>query len=79
MPNILLQIDASMARRLERVAPAKTRERSRFIRLAIEQALMARLDLETRKSYAAKPDAPALVDARAWGEWKSGRVPRRKR
>ena len=79
MPQILLHIDAPMARQLERVAPAKTRQRSRFIRLAIQRALMERLDLETRKSYAAKPDAPAPVAARACGEGKPSRAPRRKR
>ncbi len=79
MPNLLLQIDAQMARQLERVVPAKKRGRSRFIRLAIQKALMDYQEIETRKAYARQPDAPANVDARTWDEWKPAPTHRRKR
>jgi len=78
MAQILLQIDAPMARQLEKVAPASSRQRSRFIRLAIQKALMDLQELDTRDAYARHPDAPAAFDARAWGEWKA-RPPKRKK
>ncbi len=67
MPNILVFIDDAMARALEKVAPARSRERSRFIRLAIRKALMQLEDIETMKAYERIPqDAP---DAFTRGEW----------
>jgi hypothetical protein len=54
MPNILLSIDEPMARALKRVAPP--RQRSRFVRLAIQKALMELQELETRKAYERWPD-----------------------
>lgn len=67
MPNILVFIDDAMARALEKVAPARSRERSRFIRLAIQKALMELEDVETMKAYERIPqDAP---DAFTRGEW----------
>lgn len=54
MPNILLHIDEPMARALKRVAPP--RQRSRFVRLAIQKALMDLQELDTRKAYERWPD-----------------------
>ncbi len=79
MPQILLQIDESMAEQLETVAPAKTRQRSRFIRLAIQKALMDLQEIKTRAAYARQPDAPAVFDARTWDEWKPRRARRKRR
>jgi hypothetical protein len=79
MHQILVQIDEATARRLEKVAPAKTRQRSRFIRLAIQKALMDLEELDTREAYARKPDAPPAFDPRTWGEWKPRRPGRKKR
>ena len=55
MPNILLHIDDSMARDLKRAAP--TRQRSHFIRLAIQKALMSLQEIETRKAYERWPQS----------------------
>ena len=67
MPNILVFIDDAMARALEKVAPARSRERSRFIRLAIRKALMELEDIETVKAYDRLPqDTP---DSISLGEW----------
>lgn len=67
MPNILVFIDDAMARSLEKFAPARSRERSRFIRLAIRKALMELEDIETMKAYERLPqDTP---DSIALGEW----------
>ena len=79
MRQILLQIDEPMARQLEKVAPPKSRQRSRFIRLAIQRALMDLQEIKTREAYARHPDAPAGFDARTWGEWKPRRPGRKKR
>lgn len=73
MTQILLEIDEPMAKQLERVAPAKTRQRSRFIRLAIQKALMDLEEVDTRDAYARQPDGPAAFDARTWGKWKPKR------
>lgn len=54
MPSMLLHIDEPMAKALKRVAPP--RQRSRFIRLAIQKALMALQEIETRKAYEKSPD-----------------------
>lgn len=67
MPNILVFIDDAMARALEKIAPARSRERSRFIRLAIRKALMELEDIETMKAYERVPqDTP---DSISLGEW----------
>ncbi len=78
MPQILLQIDEPMAKQIEKVAPAKTRQRSRFIRLAIQKALMDLDEAKTRQAYARHPDVPTGFDARTWDEWKPKKS-RRKR
>jgi predicted transcriptional regulator len=73
MRRLSLQIDDAMARQLERVAPARGRRRSRFIRLAIQKALMDLEEVRTREEYARHPDAPATFDAKTWGEWRPKR------
>jgi hypothetical protein len=79
MQSILLEVDDEMARQLEKVAPAKTRSRSRFIRLAIQKALMDLQDLSTRTAYADQPEQPASFDASTWSVQKPRRALRRKR
>jgi hypothetical protein len=54
MPDMLLHLDAPMARALKRAAPK--RQRSRFVRLAIQKALMELEELNTRKAYEREPD-----------------------
>lgn len=80
MPNILVHIDEQTARRLKTVAPP--RQRSRFVRLAIERALMAIDDLQTRKAYERHPDdgGSGSFDPGAWSaeSWESVRPRRRK-
>jgi cell division septation protein DedD len=70
MPNILVFIDDAMARALEKVAPARSRERSRFIRLAIQKALMELQDTEAEKAYERAPsDAPDSIARGAWDRY----------
>lgn len=77
MTQILLQIDEPLASLLEKAAPAKTRQRSRFIRLAIQRALMDLQDAQTREAYGKQPDVALGFDAGNWSAWKPGR-PRNK-
>jgi hypothetical protein len=49
MPSMLLHIDEAMAKAIKRAAPP--RQRTRFVRLAIQKALMELDEIETRKAY----------------------------
>lgn len=67
MKQLLIELDEETADRLERVAPARSRQRSEFIRNAIRGALA---DVEERRSaeaYRLQPDGdPAYLDPRVW-------------
>lgn len=74
-----MQLPESMLQELDRIAPASLRQRSRFIRLAIQRALMEHQDKDTREAYVRFPDVePDSFDARAW-EQPTPKKPRRKR
>jgi len=65
--HVLIQIDEKTARELERVAPARSRKRSAFIRTAIRKALMDEAERHTRERYLAIPDEAADdFDPEAW-------------
>ena len=65
--QVLIELDADTMRRLERVAPAKSRKRSAFIRAAIQKHLWELEEERTREAYLAHPDAaPPAVDPAAW-------------
>jgi len=68
MKQILVEIDEEMAERLERVAPARSRRRSEFIRAAIGKALGETEEQRTAEAYRRQPDLAegAYLDARAW-------------
>ena len=67
MVQLLVQIDEETARALERVAPGRSRQRSRFIRLAIRKALMDLEEIHTREAYRRVPDDEAEhFDAKEW-------------
>jgi len=81
MAQILLQIPDRMLKELDRVAPGHSRKRSRFIRLAVQKALMDLKDVETAKAYRRMPDdAQDWFDPRVWDEWQPvARRPRTRR
>ena len=54
--NVLVDLPDSLARELDRVAPARSRRRSEFIRMAIKKALMDEAEKRTRAAYSARPD-----------------------
>jgi predicted transcriptional regulator len=77
MKQILIELDAETAARLERVAPGSARRRSEFVRAAIREALWRREEQETAEAYARRPDsaADAYLDPALWDR----RASRRKR
>jgi hypothetical protein len=80
MPNILLHIDEQMARALKKAAPP--RGRSRFIRLAIQRALMSLDEVRTREAYEQAPDeASRWFDPASWSPetWEDVAPKRRKK
>ena len=67
MKVLQFQIDDELAARLERVAPARSRRRSDFIRAAIHHALWEVEEQTTAEAYARQPDDPGLVlDPAVW-------------
>ena len=56
MVQVLVQLDEETMRQLEKVAPGSSRKRSRFIRLAIQRALMDLEEKATREAYRRWPD-----------------------
>jgi predicted transcriptional regulator len=67
MKSLLVEVDDELAVRLERVAPARSRRRSEFIRAAILKALWEAEERATAEAYARHPDSPdAMFDAAVW-------------
>lgn len=66
--NILVELDAEMAARLERIAPARSRRRSEFIRAAIRKALWELEEQLTANAYSRIPDSAhdAVVEPSLW-------------
>jgi len=71
MKSLLVQIDESTFRSLNRIAPAAKRQRAEFVRAAIRKAIREAEEEHMRKAYLAQPDCPAEADD--WSnpeEWK---------
>lgn len=65
--QVLIELDAETLRRLEKVAPGRSRKRSAFIRAAIQSSLWALEEAKTRQAYLGDPDLePAPFDPSAW-------------
>lgn len=62
MKSILVQVDDSTARLLDRVAPAAKRQRAQFIRRALMKAVMEAEEHRTRSAYLRQPDSEAEAD-----------------
>ena len=71
--RVLIELDRATYRHLEKVAPAKSRSRSAFIRAAIQRALWEIEEENTRQAYLATPDTePASFDADVWEALRHG-------
>ena len=67
MKSLLVEVDDELAVRLERVAPARSRRRSEFIRAAILKALWEAEEQATAEAYARQPDNPHVAfDPTVW-------------
>jgi predicted transcriptional regulator len=67
MKSLLVEVDDELAARLERVAPARSRRRSEFVRTAILKALWEAEEQATAEAYARHPDSPdAAFDPSVW-------------
>jgi hypothetical protein len=67
MTAVLVELDDDVAARLERVAPARSRRRSEFIRNAIRRALWELEEQATAEAYRQHPDTPvAYLSPDAW-------------
>ena len=73
MKSLLVEVDDELAGRLERVAPARSRCWSDFIRAAILKALWDAEEQTTAEAYARQPDSPEVAfDPAVWegrGDW----------
>jgi hypothetical protein len=67
MKQILVQLDDTTARLLEKVAPGRGRKRSQFVRRAIIKALMEAAEEHTRRAYERQPvEEDWWFDPRGW-------------
>ncbi|HKH49384.1 MAG TPA: hypothetical protein VKM72_32345 [Thermoanaerobaculia bacterium] len=67
MKSLLVEVDDELASRLERIAPARSRRRSEFVRAAILKALWEAEEQATAEAYARQPDSPdTAFDPATW-------------
>ncbi len=68
MKQILIELEDETLSRLERVAPARSRRRSEFIRSAVNRALWELEEQATAQAYRRLPDTAtdAYQDAEVW-------------
>jgi hypothetical protein len=65
--QLIVELDEPLARELERVAPARSRRRSAFVRAALRRALDELVEARMADAYRARPDVePAHFDPRLW-------------
>jgi len=65
--QLIVELDEPLARELERVAPARSRRRSSFVRAALRRALDELVEARMAAAYEAQPDVePAHFDPRLW-------------
>jgi Arc/MetJ-type ribon-helix-helix transcriptional regulator len=65
--QLIVELDEPLARELERVAPARSRRRSSFVRAALRRALDEMVEARMAAAYKARPDVePAHFDPRLW-------------
>jgi predicted transcriptional regulator len=79
MKQLLVEVDDDIAAALEEVAPARSRRRSEFIRMAIRKALWEEEERATAAAYHRQPDsaADAYVDPTTWEATRPKRARRR--
>jgi len=68
MQQVIVELDDALMARLDKVAPARARKRSEFIREAIRRALNERLEQEMEEAYRRQPQEAIDfdVDPETW-------------
>lgn len=68
MKQILVELDDETVKKLEQVAPGRSRRRSQFIRSAIRRALWELEEQATAEAYRKQPDSgdDVYVDPGVW-------------
>lgn len=76
MKQVLIEIEPEVAERLERIAPARSRRRSEFIRAAIRKAIWEVEEAAVAEAYGRMPDS---ADTAYWNPhvWEAPRPSRR--
>ena len=78
--QLIVELDEPLARELERVAPARSRRRSSFVRAALRRALDELAEARMAEAYRAQPDVePAHFDPRLWEPGAAAKASRRRR
>jgi len=78
--QLIVELDEPLARELERVAPARSRRRSSFVRAALRRALDDLAEARMAEAYRAQPDVePAHFDPRLWEPGAAAKASRRRR
>jgi hypothetical protein len=78
--QLIVELDEDLARELERVAPARSRRRSAFVRSALRRALDEAAEARMAEAYKAQPDVePAHFDPRVWEAGAAASGSRRRR
>lgn len=79
MKQLLIEIDAETAEKLEKIAPGRARLRSEFIRAAIRRALWEIEERATEEAYRRQPDTAddLHVDPIVWEDDGKSRRTRR--
>lgn len=78
--QLIVELDESLTRELDRVAPARSRQRSSFVRAALRRALDELAEARMTEAYRAQPDVePAHFDPRVWESETPPRASRRRR
>jgi hypothetical protein len=80
MKQLLVEVDDQIATALEHIAPARSRKRSEFVRLALRRALWEQEERATRNAYERIPDDRDVYgDPRAWETARAPRAARRRK
>ena len=68
MKQLLVEVDEGTFKKLEQIAPARSRRRSAFIRAAIQKAIFEERERATAEAYRRVPDSAddAWFDPRVW-------------
>lgn len=78
--QVIVELDAAMSAELDKVASAKERRRSEFIRMAIRRALDEEMERRMAEAYREQPDdEPAYFDPKAWSPKADVAAPRKRR